>query len=62
MIAVVDGEVGRGVEIGSAATAGHLRSLVEPYAVIRVRQPNGGREARNSSADDVDDLLHQMNA
>jgi hypothetical protein len=29
---------------------------------ILVRQPNGCREARDSSADDVDDLLHQMKA
>jgi hypothetical protein len=29
---------------------------------IRIRQPNGCREARNASADDVDSFLHQMNA
>jgi hypothetical protein len=29
---------------------------------IGIRQPNGGREARNSSADDMDGVLHQMNA
>jgi hypothetical protein len=29
---------------------------------IRIRQPNGCRETRNSSADDVHSLLHQMKA
>jgi hypothetical protein len=29
---------------------------------IRIRQPNGCREARDSRADDVDGILHQMKA
>ena len=62
MIAVVDGEVGRGVEIGAAAAAGLLRRLVDMHLVIRVGQPDGGGEAGNSGADDVDGFLHQMNA
>ena len=62
MIAVVDGEVGRRVEIGPAAAAGLLRGLVDMHLEIRIRQPDGGRKARNSSADDVDGLLHQMKA
>jgi hypothetical protein len=32
------------------------------HAIIRIRQPDGRREARNSSADDVDGVLHQMKA
>ena len=62
MIAVVDGEVGRRVEIGPAAAAGLLGGLVDMDAVTGIGQPNGRREARNSSADDVDGLLHQMKA
>jgi hypothetical protein len=62
VIAVVDGQVGGGVEIGPAAAAGLLRGLVDMHRKIRVRQPNGGREARNSSADDVNGVWHQMKA
>jgi len=62
MVAVIDSQVGRRVEIRPAAAAGLLRSLVDMHLEIRIRQPNGRREARNSSADDVDRLLHQMNA
>jgi hypothetical protein len=29
---------------------------------IRIGQPNGGRKARNSSADDVNGVWHQINA
>ena len=43
MIAVVDGQIGGGVEIGPAAAAGLLRRLVDMHLIIRVRQPNGGR-------------------
>ena len=62
MIAVVDGEVGGGVEIGPAAAAGLLRGLVDMHLVTGVGEPHGCRQARNSSADDVDCLLHQMKA
>jgi hypothetical protein len=62
VIAVVDGEVGRGVKIRTAAAARLLRGLVEVHFKIRLRQPNGRREARNSSADDVDGVLHQIKA
>ena len=62
MIAVVDGEVGRGVEIGPAAATGLLRGLVDMHLVIRIGEPHGGRQARNSSADDVNGVLHQMKA
>ena len=62
LVAVIDSQVGRRVEIRPAAAAGLLRSLVDMHLEIRIRQPNGRREARNSSADDVDRLLHQMNA
>jgi hypothetical protein len=39
-----------------------LRGLVDMHLEIRIRQPNGCREARNSSADDVDGVLHQISA
>jgi hypothetical protein len=32
------------------------------HPIIRIRQPNGRRKARNSSADDVDGFLHQIKA
>jgi hypothetical protein len=62
MIAVVDGEVGRRIEIGPAAAAGLLRGLVEIHLEAGIGQPNGCREARDSSANDVDGVLHQMMA
>jgi hypothetical protein len=62
MVAVVDGQVGRRVEIRPATAAGLLRGLVDMHLDIRIRQPNGGGEARNSSADDVDGVLHQISA
>jgi hypothetical protein len=62
MIAIIDSQVGRRVEIRPAAAASPLRSLVDMHPIIRIRQPNGRRKARNSSADDVDSLLHQMKA
>ncbi len=62
MVAVIDSQVGRRVEIRPAAAAGLLRGLVDMHPEIRIGQPNGCREARNSSADDVDRLLHQMKA
>ena len=49
MIAVVDGEVGRGVEIGAAAAAGLLRRLVDMHPVIRhwpAARPPKGRKCR----------------
>ena len=60
MIAVVDGEIGGGVEIGAAAAAGLLRRLVDVHAVTGVRQPDGGGETGNAGADDVSGFLHQM--
>ncbi len=45
MVAVIDGEIGLRVEIGSAAPAGLLRGLVHMHLVVRVRQTDGGREA-----------------
>ena len=60
MIAVVDGEIGGGVEIGPAAAAGRLRGLVDVHPVIGVGQPDGGGEAGNAGADDVGGFLHQM--
>jgi hypothetical protein len=62
MVAVIDHEAGRRVEIRPATAAGLLRSLVDMHPVIRIRQPNGCRKARNSSADDVDGFLHQIKA
>ena len=62
MIAIVDSQVGRRVVIRPATAAGLLRSLVDMHLEIRIRQSNGRREARNSSADDVDRVLHQMKA
>ena len=62
MIAVIDGEIGRRIEIGPAAPARLLRGLVQMHLVICICQANGGREARNSSADNVNCLLHQMKA
>jgi hypothetical protein len=62
MVAVIDSQVGRRVEIRTATAAGLLRSLVDMHPAIRIRQPNGRREARNSSANDVDSVLHQMKA
>ncbi len=61
MITVIDGQVGRRIEIGPAAAASLLRSLVDMHLEIRIGQANGRREARDSSADDVDSL-HQMKA
>ena len=62
MIAVIDGQVGRRIEIGPATAAGLLRRLVDMHLEIRICQPNGCRQARNSSADDVNGVWHQINA
>ena len=62
MVAVVDGEIGRGVEIGTAAAAGLLRGLVDVHPIIGIRQPHGRRKAGNAGTDDMDGFLHQMNA
>src|SRR5258708_37664924 len=62
MIAVIDGQVGRRIEIGPAAAAGLLRGFVDMHLEIRIRQPTGYREARTSTAIDMDRFLHQMNA
>ena len=62
MIAVIDGEIGRGIEIGPAAAAGLLRGLVDMHLVAGVGEPHRGRQARDSSADDVNGFWHQMKA
>ncbi len=60
MIAVVDHQIGGGVEIGSTTTAGGLRRLVDAHPVISVGQPDGRGEAGNAGTDDVSGFLHQM--
>ena len=60
MIAIIDSQVGGGVEIRPAAAAGLLGGFMDVHAVVRIRQPHGCRKARDSSADDVNGLLHQM--
>ena len=60
MVAVVDGEVGGGVEIGTAAAAGLLRGLVDMHLVIGIGQPHGRGKAGNAGADDMNVFLHQM--
>ena len=39
-----------------------LRGFVDMHLEAGPRQPNGGGQARNSGADDVDGLLHQISA
>ena len=60
MVAVVDGEIGGGVEIRPAAAAGLLRGLVDVHPVTGVGQPHGRREAGHAGADDMSVFLHQM--
>jgi hypothetical protein len=60
MVAVIDGQVGCGIEIRPAASARLLRGLIEAHLEIRIRQPDGGRQARNSRANDVGNFLHEM--
>ena len=60
MIAIVDSEVGGGVEIRPATAAGGLRGLVDVHAVIGIRQPNGCGETGNAGTDDVGGFPHQM--
>ena len=62
VIAVIDGQVGRGVEIGTATAAGLLGGLVDMDLETGIGQPDGRRQARNSGADDVCGLLHQIKA
>ena len=62
MVAVIDREIGRGIEIGAAAAAGLLRRLVDMHAVIGIGEPDGRREAGNAGADNMYGFLHQMNA
>ena len=62
MVAVVDGEIGRSVEIGTAAAAGLLRRLVDMHLQAGIAQPHGRGKAGNPGADDVDGLGHQMKA
>src|SRR6516165_6348004 len=46
MIAVVDGETGCRIEIGTAAPARLLRGLMDMHLTIRVGEPHGGGQAR----------------
>src|SRR6185312_6645288 len=62
MVAVVDGEAGRCVEIGTAAASRGLRGLVHQHAIAGIGEPHGGGKAGDSGADDVNSLLHQMKA
>ncbi|MET3364226.1 hypothetical protein ABIF60_005621 [Bradyrhizobium japonicum] len=62
MIAVVDGEIGGAVEIGTATAAGLLRRLVHSDLEAGIGDPHGGGEAGNSGTDDMSCLLHQMKA
>ena len=62
MIAVVDGEIGRAVEIGAAAATGLLGRLVHGNLPAAIGEPYSGREAGNSGADNVNCLLHQRKA
>ena len=60
MVAVVDFHVERRIVIGAAAPARLLRGFIEVHFEIRIRQPDGGRQARNSRANDVGNFLHEM--
>ena len=62
VVAIVDGQVGRRIEIRTAAAACLLRGLVDMHAPIRVRQSHGCRKAGNSGANDMNAVLHQMKA
>jgi predicted transcriptional regulator len=62
MIAVVDGEIGRRIEIGAATAARLLRRLVDLNLVTCIRKPHGGGKAGDSGANDVNGFLHQMKA
>ena len=56
MIAIVDREVGRRVEIGAAAATRLLRRFVDMHLEVRIGQPDRCRQARDSGADDVDSV------
>ena len=56
------GEIGRSIEIGTAAAADLLRGLVDLHAVSGVGEPHGGRKAGDTGANDMNCLLHQMKA
>src|SRR6185312_7703960 len=62
MVAVVDGEVGRRVEIGTATAARGLRGFVKAHEPTGIGEPHGGGKAGDSGADNVNSLLHQMKA
>ena len=62
MVAVIDREVGRAIEVGAAAPAGLLRRFVDMHAVIGIGEPDGRRKAGDAGADDMNGFLHQMNA
>ena len=62
VIAIVDGEIGCGIEIGAAAPAGLCVASWTCTLQFGIGEPDGGRQARNSGANDVDGLLHQMKA
>ena len=61
MIAVVDGEIGRGIEIGAAAAAGLLRRLVDMDAkpAFASRTAAAGPD---TPAPMIWTVFHQMNA
>ena len=54
MIAVVDGDAKRRVEIGSATSAGERRSLMHDDLAPRFDKAHRGAQARDSGADDMD--------
>src|SRR5262249_38225798 len=60
MIAVIDGEVCRGVEIGAAEAARLLGRLVDMHLKTGTLEPHGRRKAGNSSTDDMNCFGHQM--
>src|SRR3954454_23060311 len=60
MIAVVDGEIGGGVEIGTTAAPGILRRLVDLHVEAGIAEPHGCGKAGDSGADDVNGFGHQM--
>ncbi|MGY4594044.1 hypothetical protein ACVWXL_001790 [Bradyrhizobium sp. GM22.5] len=62
MVAVVDGEIGGAVEIGTATAAGLLRRFVHGDLEAGIGKSHGDGEAGDSSANDVSCFLHQMRA
>ena len=62
MVAVIDREIGRAVKIGPAAPADLLRRFVHANSTTGVGQPHARGKTGNSGADNMNRLLHQMNA